>query len=255
MAEANEYSDNSDFSEEETDPLNTSFNIAADHVKKITGNLDNNQLLELYGLFKQSTEGKCTLPKPGWFDGRNRRKWEAWKAIEDMSPIKAKQKYIDLVQKLDPEFSIESPKGPKETWVAVSSLKKTDEPKLIINELSILDAARENFGERVTALLKQNPALKNEKDEDGLSALHWAADRDAIDALKAAISGGCPIDAVDDSGQTALHYAVSCGHVNATKVLLDLGASPNIKDSEGTTPLELASDDEIIEMLKKSVNS
>lgn len=252
MAEAlPEYPD-SDFSEEDLSPLDTSFNQATDHVRKITGILDNNKLLELYGLFKQGTEGRCEAPKPSWYDGKGRKKWEAWNKLESMPSDQAKERYISLVQKYDPEWSCESPTsnfGTKDLWVAVSSLRYSPEPDLVHNELSLLDAARENCGDRVRQLLKKNPELRSERDEDGLTALHWASDRDATDALKAALDGGCPVDAVDSSGQTALHYAASCGHIESAKILILAGASSK-KDEDSQSPLDLAENDEIRKILE-----
>ncbi|XP_047030664.1 acyl-CoA-binding domain-containing protein 6 [Helicoverpa zea] len=252
MAEALPDFPDSDFSDEELSPLEISFNKAADHVRKLTGSLDNNQLLELYGLYKQGTEGKCNVPKPGWLDGRGRRKWEAWRSLGDLPSDEAKQKYIALVQKYAPELtdlSTEKELGVKETWIAVSSMRKSPEPELIHNELSILDAARENCAERVTQLLAEHPELRHEKDDDGLTALHWATDRNATKALQAALDGGCPVDAADECGQTALHYAASCGHVESTRILLKAGASL-LKDEDDCTPLDLAADDEIRKILE-----
>ncbi|KAM3959447.1 acyl-CoA-binding domain-containing protein 6-like [Aphomia sociella] len=249
MAEAlPEYPD-SDFSDDDQSPLDLCFNQAADHVRKLTSKLDNNQLLELYGLFKQGTEGKCNTPRPGWLDGRGRRKWDAWNSLGDMPNKDAKEMYIQLVQKFDPEWSDERNTGLKEQWVAVSTFRRSPEPELVHNELSLLDAAREDCGERVAELLRQNPKLRDEKDDDGLTALHWAADRDATKSLAAAIEGGCLIDAVDECGQTALHYAASCGHINSTKILVNAGASL-LKDDEDCTPIDLAADDEIREILE-----
>lgn len=245
---APEYPD-SDFSDEDLSPLDVSFNKAAEHLRTITSKLDNNQLLELYGLFKQATEGKCDTPKPSWFDGRGRKKWEAWKALEDLPQEESKRQYIALIEKFDPDSEVSELKGPKESWVAVSSLRYSPEPELDCNELPLLGAAREDFAARVTELLTKNPELKHERDEDGLTALHWAADRDATHALAAAIKGGCPVDAVDDSGQTALHYAASCGHSKSTKILVDAGAAL-IKDEEENTPLDLATDEEVIKILE-----
>lgn len=253
MAEAlPEYPD-SDFSDDDDQsPLDVAFNAAADHLRKITNKLNNNQLLELYGLFKQGTEGKCNTPKPGWLDGRGRRKWEAWRSLGDMPNEEAKRKYVELVQKFDPDWSegsVSKQTGPKEAWVAVSSLRYSPEPELIQNEMSLLEAAREDCGDRITELLSQNPELKHERDDDGLTALHWAADRDATDALNAAIKGGCPINAVDESGQTPLHYAASCGHVKSTKILLDAGAAL-LKDEDDCTPLDVAADNDIRKILE-----
>ncbi|KAJ2948788.1 hypothetical protein O0L34_g8045 [Tuta absoluta] len=243
----------SDFSDEEVTPLDITFNKAADHLNKIANKLDNNQLLELYGLYKQGIEGKCITPKPGWFDGRGRKKWEAWNALRDLPKEAAKERYIALIQKYDPHSELGSPSsvspGPKEAWVAVSSLQRPPEPELDHENLSILEAAREDLGTVVTEMLAENPDLKDEKDDDGLTALHWAADRDSTKALLAAIKGGCPVDAVDDAGQTALHYAASCGHINSTKILVDAGASL-LKDEEGNTPLDLATDEDIQKILE-----
>ncbi|KAJ0174352.1 hypothetical protein K1T71_010498 [Dendrolimus kikuchii] len=247
MAALPEYPD-SDFSDDNLSPLDIAFNKAADHVRKLTNKLNNNQLLELYGLFKQGTEGVCNTPKPGWLDGRGRRKWEAWKSLGDMPSDEAKQKYINLVQKYDPDSNFEE-KATKETWVAVSSLRYSPEPDLVHNEMNLLDAAREDCEERVKELLAKNPELRHERDEDGLTALHWAADRDATKSLKAAIEGGCPIDAVDECGQTALHYAASCGNVESAKILLKAGAAI-LKDSEDCTPIDLAIDDDVRKVLE-----
>lgn len=253
MAEAlPEYPD-SDFSDEDQTPLDASFNKATDHVRKITNKLNNNQLLELYGLFKQGTEGKCNTPKPGWLDGRGRRKWDAWRALEDMPCDQAKEKYILLVQKYDPEWSeLSDNPGNSSVWVAVSSLRHSPEPDLIHSELTLLDAARENCSERVFELLSKNPDLRHEKDEDGLTALHWAADRNATQALAAALQSGCEIDAVDETGQTALHYAASCGHIEATSMLIKAGASM-LKDEDNCTPLDLATDEEVKKILEGAI--
>lgn len=247
MASLPEYSD-SDFSDDNLSPLDVAFNKAADHVRKLTNKLNNNQLLELYGLFKQGTEGACSTPKPGWFDNRGRRKWEAWKSLGEMPSDEAKQKYIDSVQKYDPGTDFQE-KQSKENWVAVSSLRYSPEPDLVHNDMTLLDAAREDCEERVKELLAKNPELRHERDEDGLTALHWAADRDATKSLKAAIDGGCPIDTVDEYGQTALHYAASCGNIESAKILLQAGAAM-LKDSEDCTPVDLASDEEIRKVLE-----
>ncbi|CAH0401142.1 unnamed protein product [Chilo suppressalis] len=242
----------SDFSDDDQTPLDVEFNTAANHLRKITNKLDNNQLLELYGLFKQGTDGKCNTPKPGWLDGRGRKKWEAWRALGDMPSEEAKQEYIDLLQKYDPDWSELSDSkvtGAKEAWVAVSSLRFSPEPELVHDQLTILEAAREDCGDRIAKLLSSNPELKHERDDDGLTALHWAADRDATEALKALIEYGCPIDAVDECGQTALHYAALCGHIKSTQILLNAGATLH-EDEEGCTPLDVAADNEIRKILE-----
>lgn len=250
----------SDFSDEELSPVDIAFNSATNHVRKITSKLNTSQLLQLYGLYKQATEGNCNIGRPGWFNAQGRQKWDAWNALKDTAQDLAKEKYTELVQEFDSEW-IEPINSkvkpgqdnvkpvPKETWVAVSSLRYSPEPELNANELSLIEAARENCSDRITLLLSSKPELKDEADEDGLTALHWAADRNALEALKAAIKGGCNVNSVDSSGQTPLHYASSCDNLDCVKILLEAGASPLVKDVDGSTPLDLASDSEVRKML------
>lgn len=251
MAEASPKYPDSDFSDEDQTPLDLAFNKAADHVRTITTKLNDLQLLELYSLYKQGTEGNCNTQKPGFFSIQGRQKWEAWKSLESMPQEKAKERYTQLVQKYDPEWAeLSASSKTKETWVTVSSLRSTTpEPELVTNEMSLLDAARENCAKRVAELLIQNPELKHEKDKSGLGALHWAADRDATEALLAAIKGGCVVDATDECGQTPLHYAASCGNLKSTQILLEAGASPSVKDEEEATPVDLAADEETRKLL------
>ncbi|GBP63370.1 Acyl-CoA-binding domain-containing protein 6 [Eumeta japonica] len=256
MAEAISQYPDSDFSEDESSTFDDLFIQASNHIRKITDRLNNNQLLELYGFYKQGTEGQCNTPKPGWLDGRGRKKWDAWHALHDMPKEEAQQKYVTLVRKLDPDFipidKVQRSKG--ETWVTVSSLLRPQEAEIKLEDLSLIDAAREDYGNRVAELLKQEPNLKNSSDANGLTALHWAADRNAVNALRSAIEGGISVAVVDDGGQTALHYAAACGHMAATKILLEAGADPLVKDAEDCTPLDLATDEDVRDLLRSHIS-
>ena len=60
----------------------------------------NDVLLELYGLFKQSTVGDVSGEKPGMFDFKGAAKYDAWESRRGMTQDEAKQAYIDLVDRL-----------------------------------------------------------------------------------------------------------------------------------------------------------
>jgi acyl-CoA-binding protein len=60
----------------------------------------NDSLLELYGLFKQATEGDVTGDPPGFFDLRGQAKYDAWEARRGMSREAAMQAYVALVARL-----------------------------------------------------------------------------------------------------------------------------------------------------------
>jgi len=57
----------------------------------------NEEKLEVYSLYKQSTEGDINIDQPWAFQLEARAKWEAWNAKKGMSKAEAQQKYIDKV--------------------------------------------------------------------------------------------------------------------------------------------------------------
>jgi ankyrin repeat protein len=64
----------------------------------------------------------------------------------------------------------------------------------------------------------------DERDEDGATALDWAASNGNVEAIKALLELGADKDAKTANGATALHLAADHGHVEAIKVLAELGA-------------------------------
>ena len=55
--------------------------------------------------------------------------------------------------------------------------------------------------------------------------------------LLALVGGGALIDYRTRCGSTALHRAAEKNSIEAVRTLLDLGASPNVRDAKGLTPL------------------
>ena len=76
------------------------FEDAQQRVKTLTERPTNEELLDLYALFKQATEGDNTAKKPGMFDLKGQYKWKQWKAKEGMSGDEAMEAYVALVDKL-----------------------------------------------------------------------------------------------------------------------------------------------------------
>jgi diazepam-binding inhibitor (GABA receptor modulator, acyl-CoA-binding protein) len=63
----------------------------------------NEDLLKLYALFKQSTDGDISGERPGGFDFKGAAKYDAWKSEEGNSKETSMQAYIDLVDALKNE--------------------------------------------------------------------------------------------------------------------------------------------------------
>ncbi|MFN8258320.1 MAG: acyl-CoA-binding protein [Bacteroidales bacterium] len=57
-------------------------------------------LLQLYGLYKQATEGDVTGERPGGFDFKGAAKFDAWTSQKGKSKEIAEDEYIKLVDKL-----------------------------------------------------------------------------------------------------------------------------------------------------------
>ncbi len=60
----------------------------------------NDQLLDLYALFKQGTGGDSTGTRPGMFDLVGRAKFDAWTKLKGTSKDAAMESYCALVDKL-----------------------------------------------------------------------------------------------------------------------------------------------------------
>merc|ERR1711893_409028 len=76
------------------------FTKAAEDVKNLKQSPANDELLTLYGLFKQATVGDCNTERPGMFDMKGKAKWDAWDSRKGMSTADAEQKYVDLSKQL-----------------------------------------------------------------------------------------------------------------------------------------------------------
>jgi len=79
-----------------TDP----FLDAQERVKKLRTRPANSELLDLYGLFKQATEGDARGSRPGLLDPKGRAKFDAWTARKGVAQDDAKARYVRLVDDL-----------------------------------------------------------------------------------------------------------------------------------------------------------
>lgn len=80
--------------------LETQFTDAGERIKTLTERPTNEELLQLYALFKQATEGDVNGPKPGMFDFKGAAKYQYWEKLKGMAQPDAKQGYVDLVNSL-----------------------------------------------------------------------------------------------------------------------------------------------------------
>ena len=77
------------------------FENAIANSKSLTEKPDNETLLQLYSLYKQSANGDVSGDEPtNPFDFVNKAKYNAWAALKGTTTDTAMQQYVDLVNKL-----------------------------------------------------------------------------------------------------------------------------------------------------------
>lgn len=81
------------------------FNTAVTQSKELTKRPSNEELLDLYALFKQATEGDVTGDRPGGFDFKAIAKFDAWATRKGITKDQAMQDYVNLVSKLQQSYS------------------------------------------------------------------------------------------------------------------------------------------------------
>lgn len=81
-----------------------SFEVAVKKSKELTKRPSNEELLKLYALFKQATEGDVFGERPGGFDFKAMAKFDAWTELKGTTKEMAMEKYISLVQQLEEKY-------------------------------------------------------------------------------------------------------------------------------------------------------
>jgi len=81
------------------------FDIAVERSKQFTSRPGNEELLQLYALFKQSTEGDASGDRPAGFDFKAIAKYDAWQAQKGKPKERAINEYIALVDKLHQQYA------------------------------------------------------------------------------------------------------------------------------------------------------
>uniref|UniRef100_G3SNP7 Acyl-CoA binding domain containing 7 n=1 Tax=Loxodonta africana TaxID=9785 RepID=G3SNP7_LOXAF len=76
------------------------FDRAAEDVRKLKARPDDENLKELYGLYKQSVIGDIDIERPGTLDLKGKAKWEAWNLQKGLLKEDAMRAYISKAKEL-----------------------------------------------------------------------------------------------------------------------------------------------------------
>lgn len=224
LTEGSLLGDNDDWEGIESTELDEMFSaatafVAATAADRASAKVSNDMQLQLYSLYKISTEGPCTAPQPSALKVAARAKWNAWKKLGAMPPEEAMQQYIEIVEELFP------------TWSSGSNMKNKHE-----DDASSSSAARGTMGPVFSSLILE----EGSENDLRLDAIHILAREGEVDGLLKSIEAGVSVNLRDSEGRTPLHWAVDRGHLKITEILLGKNADVNAKDNEGQTPLHYA---------------
>lgn len=80
------------------------FAAAQQRVKSLSQTPSNEELLQLYALFKQGTVGDVSGKRPGMLDVKGRAKYDAWAKVKGLSTADAQGRYVSLVEELAQKY-------------------------------------------------------------------------------------------------------------------------------------------------------
>ncbi|MEQ8303405.1 MAG: acyl-CoA-binding protein [Cyclobacteriaceae bacterium] len=84
--------------------LQEEFNKAVSQSKELTQRPSNDELLNLYALYKQGSEGDVSGERPGGFDFKAIAKYDAWAGKKGTSKEEAMQQYVDFMKQLYEQY-------------------------------------------------------------------------------------------------------------------------------------------------------
>ena len=113
---------------------------------------------------------------------------------------------------------------------------------MVVADSPVADAAKRGDVEAVRELLRQG-ADPNAAQNDGMTALHWAAADNDAEIARTLLYAGATVRATTRlGGYTPLHLASRSGHAEVARILLDAGADANAVTSTGVTAMHFAAD-------------
>ncbi|XP_030045798.1 acyl-CoA-binding domain-containing protein 7 [Microcaecilia unicolor] len=88
--------------------LQADFQKAADNVRKLKAKPTDDEMSELYSLYKQSLVGDVNKADPGASDAVAKAKWDAWNKKKGMSKDDAMKAYIAKSKEMVAKYGVAS---------------------------------------------------------------------------------------------------------------------------------------------------
>jgi ankyrin repeat protein len=125
-----------------------------------------------------------------------------------------------------------------------------------VGAIDIYEAAALGRADRVTELLRADPALASSYSPDGFPVVGLAAFFGHLEALQVLIAAGADIHAAAQNALKvqAIHAAVASKNLDIVRTVLEAGADPNAAQQQGFRPIHEAGSSgsrELAELLMK----
>ncbi|NKB72584.1 MAG: hypothetical protein GKR89_36370 [Candidatus Latescibacteria bacterium] len=191
-------------------------------------------------------------PHDGWPDNYSLMYWAAWGGHVDMAKL-----LLEHGARVHHELPLQGnafrgntvlqeavapgPWAPDHAFR--SSPGKGQVARLLIKEGAYFDvysASGLNNKRRLSKLLAEDAGLADQRDDDRMTPLHWAARAGAAACTAALLEQGAEIEAVDRAKNTPLHLAASNGQAPVIELFIEHGADLDFPDRSGRTALHLA---------------
>ena len=82
------------------------FITAVNTVNQLSSQPKSDELLKLYGYYKQAVVGDINISKPGFFSFKESKKWEVWNENKGMTKFDAEVKYILFVNEIIQKYGL-----------------------------------------------------------------------------------------------------------------------------------------------------
>uniref|UniRef100_A0A0R3RZJ2 Acyl-CoA-binding domain-containing protein 6 n=1 Tax=Elaeophora elaphi TaxID=1147741 RepID=A0A0R3RZJ2_9BILA len=167
--------------------------------------------LYFYARYKLIAYGKADPSRrPRIYDVTSHEKFDAWLALSDMSTAEAMRQYVAKLNELnvgwDANQTYRIRYGVRPSTMADAESTETESSGMSLEQIEWFAALDEGNVEKLKNLLAGNLELLEEKNENQLTALHWASDRGNLELVDFLIGAGADVNIQDYGGQTPLHY-------------------------------------------------
>ncbi|KAF1998552.1 ankyrin, partial [Amniculicola lignicola CBS 123094] len=151
---------------------------------------------------------------------------------ESVFEVRAIDTILDLITKIPPACAHR-----ENMFGTLQSLPEFEEELEIMNFNALHRIVLGLSAHNLRSQIELDPALVHARDCFGFTPLHWAAQRDDLDAINILLDAGADINAHCSQGRTPLSWAVWCGSFHCCKTLMDPSAHVKTAKPSGSNAI------------------